>query len=63
MRIRAAMILDQHGEPLPEKTVAEQYLEHYARSLRDTKWWLTVHVLDGWTGEQHRHWVETGEEP
>jgi hypothetical protein len=21
------------------------------------------HILNGWTGEQHRHWVETGEEP
>jgi hypothetical protein len=57
------MILDQHGKPFPEKSIGQQYAELLARDHRDTKYNLTVHVLDGWTAEQHRHWVNTGEEP
>lgn len=57
------MILDADGKPFPEKSVGERYAEALARSRRDTKYSLTVHILDGWTSEQHRHWVKTGEEP
>lgn len=57
------LILDAHGVPFPEKPLGQQYGEALERSWRDTKWNLTVHTLDGWTYEQHRHWVQTGEEP
>lgn len=60
------MIDDEYGLPFPEKSIAsiaERYTEHLCRSWRDTKWNLTQHILAGWTTEQHRHWVETGEEP
>lgn len=57
------MILDAQGILFPQESVSEQHLESYVRSWRDTKWNLTVHTLDGWTYEQHRHWVQTGEEP
>ena len=57
------MILDEHGQPFPEKSIGEQYVDRLCRSWRDTKWNLTVHLESGWTHEQHRHWVETGEGP
>jgi hypothetical protein len=57
------VIFDQHGNPYPEKSIGEQYTEALLRNWRDNKWTLTQHVLAGWTPEQHRHWVETGEEP
>lgn len=57
------MILDEHGNPFPEKSIGEQYADALARSYRNTLWNLTVHLQVGWTAEQHRHWVETGEEP
>lgn len=57
------MILDASGTPFPEKSVAEKYTEALCRARRDTKYHLTVHVLMGWSTAQHRHWVETGEEP
>jgi len=57
------VILDQHGKPFPEKSIGEQYVELLIRNHRDNKFTLTAHLLDGWSPEQHRHWVETGEEP
>lgn len=57
------MILDHNGQPFPEKSIGEQYVEALERSRRDTKLSLAAHFYDGWTHEQHRHWVETGEEP
>ena len=47
----------------PYESVGKAYSEALARSWRDTLWNLQVHMLDGWTSEQHRHWVQTGEEP
>jgi hypothetical protein len=57
------VILDHTGTPFPEKPVGQQYAEASARSARDTLYWLTVNTYAGWTDAQHRHWVETGEEP
>lgn len=39
------------------------YAKALARSERSYKWLIELHVLQGWTTEQHQHWVETGEEP
>ena len=47
----------------PYESVGRQYAQAMARSARDTLFWLEVHILEGWTPEQHRHWVQTGEEP
>lgn len=57
------MILDENGQPFPEKSLGERYVDALARSYRDSLWNLTVHLEDGWTAEQHHHWVETGERP
>lgn len=57
------MILDQPGQLFPEKSIGERYAEALERSRRDTKLSLAAHFYDGWTLEQHRHWVETGERP
>ena len=40
-----------------------RYADALSRSARDTLLWLQVHLPAGWTTEQHRHWVQTGEEP
>jgi hypothetical protein len=53
------MILDQHGAPFPEKPIGQQYAE----ALRDTLWNLTLAIRAGYTHEEFRYWVETGEEP
>lgn len=57
------MILDAAGNPFPEKTLGQLYAEPLERCYRDNKFNLTIHTLQGWSYEQHRHWVETGEEP
>lgn len=57
------MILDATGKPYPERPIGQQYAEALARSRRDTKWNLTSAILSGWTTEQFRHWVKTGEAP
>jgi hypothetical protein len=57
------MILDASGVPFPEKSVARQYSEALASSIRDTRWNLTCALANGWTSEEFRHWVRTGEEP
>jgi hypothetical protein len=46
-----------------EWAIGEKYAEALARNYRDNKFTLNAHILLGWTYEQHRHWVETGEEP
>lgn len=43
--------------------VWSRYVDLLAQAYRDTKWNLTVHLMDGWTPEQHRRWVETGNSP
>ena len=40
-----------------------RYVEALIRSRRDTKLALTLHMLEGWTPEQHRYWVNSGERP
>lgn len=57
-------------DPQQDAETAEQrdkamswYAQTILRSRRDNKEALTIHILNGWTVEQHRHWVETGEEP
>ena len=57
------MIVDANGVPYPEKPIGQRYLEILERSYRDTKWNLTSAILNGWTTEQYRHWVNTGEAP
>jgi len=57
------VILDQHGRPFPEKSIGQKYCEALERSWRDTLFNLNASYHSGWTREQFRHWVETGEEP
>jgi hypothetical protein len=57
------VILDQHGTPFPGKSAARQYAEYLERAQRDTLWNLTLAIRNGWSHEEFRHWVETGEEP
>lgn len=57
------MILDASGQPIPEKPIGQRYAEALARSRRDTLHNLTVAHNNGWTREEFRHWVETGEKP
>jgi hypothetical protein len=47
----------------PYAKVGAAYSKALARSRRNTLEALETHIVDGWTSEQHRHWVETGEEP
>ena len=58
------MIVDHMGQPFPEKSIGEQYTEALLRSFRETKENMTIAITRaGWTIEQYRHWVVTGEEP
>lgn len=57
------MILDMHGRPFPEKSVGQQYTEHLARCIRGEKWRIAEYVLAGWTSEEIRHYIDTGEPP
>lgn len=41
----------------------DRYIAVLARSARDTKAWLTIHFLEGWTPDEHRFWVVSGERP
>lgn len=57
------MIVDANGQPIPEKPIGQRYAEALARSARDNLRNLTVAFRNGWTREEFRHWVETGEQP
>lgn len=41
--------------------LGRQYSEALAIAARDTLWNLRTAVLAGWTNEEFRHWVATGE--
>ena len=57
------MILDANGQPFTEKSIGQQYCEALERSRRDTRFNLVCSHHAGWSHEQFRHWVDTGEEP
>lgn len=46
-----------------EASIGRAYHEALMKAMRDTKLNLTRALESGWTGEQFRHWVETGEVP
>ena len=44
-------------------SAGRQYAEVLARSLRDTKWNLMSAMRSGYSHEEFRHWVDTGQGP
>jgi len=57
------VILDATGTPFPDKSQGQRYYEALLRSQRDTLWNLTIAIRNGYSHEQFRHWVDTGEGP
>lgn len=57
------MILDADGKPIEQPSQGWQYAQAILRSRRDTKHNLASALHSGWTVEQFRHWVNTGEAP
>lgn len=58
-----SLILDKDGTPFRQASLGDQYTAALARSARETKANLMRATAAGWTHDQYRRWVETGERP